>query len=66
MGFLSRRRGRRPRVIALVCFGLVTATAFIPGSSALARTASAVSAEPGPPSPLAHAPPFRRAFGAPT
>jgi phospholipase C len=66
MGFLSRRRGRRPRVIALVCFGLVTAATFVPGSSALARTASAVSAEPGRPSPLAHAPPFRRAFGAPT
>ena len=66
MGFLSRRRGGRPRVIALVGFGLLVATTFTPGSSALARTAPAVSAEPGPPSPLAHAPPFRRAFGAPT
>jgi len=67
MGFLSRRRGRRPRVIALVFFGVLVATAFTPGSSALARTTSVASgASAGsrkPPSPLAHAPPFRRAFG---
>ncbi len=60
MGLLTRRRGRRPRVIALVCGGLLAAilvaTAFDPGSPALARTA------PGS-SPLAHAPGFQRAFG---
>ena len=71
MGFLSRRRVWRPRVIALVCLGILLA--LTPGSSALARTASAASAESGasagsrkphkPPSPLAHAPPFRRTFG---
>ena len=61
MGLLSRRRGPRPRVIALVFLGMLVATSFTPGSSVLARTASAVSA--APPSPLAHAPPFRRAFG---
>ena len=53
----------RPRVIALVCFGMLVAIALSPGSSALARTASVVSAASGPPSPLTHAPPFRRAFG---
>ena len=67
MGFLSRRRGQRPRVIALACFGTLVATALIPGSSALARTGSAASGAAAgtlkPPGPLAHAPPFRRAFG---
>ena len=41
MGFLSRRRGRRLRVIALVCFGMLVATLFTLGPSALARTPSA-------------------------
>ena len=67
MGLMSRRRGRRPRVIALVCSGMLVAIAFSPGSSALARSGSAApgaAAGPGKhPSPLAHAPPFRRAFG---
>ena len=66
MGFLSRRRGRRPRVIALVCFGMLVAAVFTPGPSALARTTSAALASAvsrRPPSPLAHVPPFRRAFG---
>jgi streptogramin lyase len=44
MGFLSRHRGRRLRVMALVCLAVFAASAFTP-------------------SPLAHAPPFRRAFG---
>ncbi len=44
MGFLSRRRGLRLRVIALVCLVVFAASAFTP-------------------SPLAHAPPFRHAFG---
>ena len=81
MGFLSRRRGRRLRVIALACFGMLVATLFTLGPSALARTPSAAltSSVPqesqktqrpqqsqksgGSPSPLAHVPPFRRAFG---
>ena len=75
MGFLSRRRGRRPRVIALACFGMLVATLFTLGPSALARTPSAAltSLCPNPskprqhprraPSPLAHAPGFRLAFG---
>ena len=43
---------------------MFVATAFTSGSSALARAASSAStASSGPPSPLAHAPPFRRAFG---
>ena len=62
MGILSRRRGRRPRLIALVGFGMLVATVFTSGSSALARTATAASWASAP-GPLAHAPPFRRAFG---
>ena len=46
MGLMSRRRGRAAAVIALVCFGMLVATAFSPGSSALACTAFAVSAGP--------------------
>jgi phospholipase C len=61
MGLKSRRRGRGPRVIALLCLGMFVVTIFTPGSSALGRTVSWASA--GPPGPLAHAPPFRRAFG---
>jgi phospholipase C len=60
MGVKSRRRGRRPRVVALVCGGILAAVAFTPGSSALSRVAAAAA---GPPSPLAHAPRFLRAFG---
>src|SRR5271166_4642929 len=62
MGILSRRRGRRPRLIALVGFGMLVATIFTSGSSALARTATAASWASAP-GPLAHAPSFRRAFG---
>jgi phospholipase C len=67
MGSLSRRRGRRPQVIALACLGLFVVTAFTPGSFAWARTVFAASADSGvsagPPGPLAHAPPFRRVLG---
>jgi len=79
MGLLSRRRGRRPRGIALVCGSVLAATLvaipFSSGPSALARPVLArpAPARPAPartgaatlsgPGPLAHAPRFRRAFG---
>ena len=64
MGLKSRRRGRRPWVTALVCCGMLGAVASAPGPSALAYTASAsVSVAAATPSPLAHAPRFRQAFG---
>ena len=62
----------RPRVIALVCLGMLVATLFTSWSPALARTTAAAPAAAGsrkpdkphePLSPLAHAPPFRLAFG---
>jgi phospholipase C len=63
MGLKSRRRGRRPRAIALACCSLLAAilvaTPFTPGPSALARPLPAVPR----PNPLAHAPRFGRAFG---
>jgi phospholipase C len=60
MGLKSRRRGRRSRVIALACCGMLAATLLgVSGPSALARP---VSAAPGP-SPLAHAPGFRLVLG---
>ena len=63
MGLKSRRCGRRPRVIAVACCGLLAATVvcvpFAPGPAALARPAFAT---PGP-NPLARAPAFLRAFG---
>ncbi len=65
MGLKSRRCGRRPRGIALACCGVLAAglaAPFLPGTPALARTASASAATPGP-NPLRHAPGFLRAFG---
>src|SRR6266702_2275737 len=52
MGPKSRRRGLRPRVIALACCGVLAAALLTPGPAARAG-----------PNPLAHAPPFRRALG---
>src|SRR5712691_7965694 len=52
MGLKSRRRGLRPRVIALACCGVLAAALLTPGPAARAG-----------PNPLAHAPPFRRALG---
>ena len=64
MGLKSRRRGRRPWVTALLCCGMFGAVASAPGPSALGYTALAsVSAAAATPSPLAHAPRFRQAFG---
>src|SRR5579859_3152623 len=51
MGLKSRRRGPRPRVIALACCGVLAAL-LTPGPAAQAG-----------PDPLAHAPHFRRAPG---
>ena len=66
MGLKSRRRGRRPRVIALVCASLLAAiliaAPLASGPPALARTAARASAAPRP-DPLAHAPAFRRVAG---
>jgi phospholipase C len=66
MGLKSRRRGRRPRVIALVCASLLAAiliaAPLASGPPALARTAALASAPPRP-DPLAHAPAFRREAG---
>src|SRR5260370_26752294 len=52
MGLKSRRRGLRPRVIALACCGVLAAAWLTPGPAARAG-----------PTRLAHAPPFRRALG---
>ncbi len=52
MGLKSRRRGRGPWVTALVCCGMLAAVA-----------SASVSAAAATPSPLAHAPRFRQAFG---
>ncbi len=58
MGLNSRRRGQRPRIIALACGGALAA-----GLVAVPVTlASPASAAPRP-DPLAHAPRFRQAFG---
>jgi phospholipase C len=66
MGLKSRRRGRRPRAIALLCAGLlaaiIIAAPLASGPPALARTAARAGAAPRP-DPLAHAPAFRRAAG---
>jgi phospholipase C len=54
MGLKSRRRGPRPRVIALACYGVLGATLLTPGPAAQVG-----------PNPLAHAPHYRRALGQP-
>jgi phospholipase C len=61
MAPMYRRRGRRARVIALVCASLFTAL-LVAGFFTLTGTASAAPQSPGP-GPLAHAPGFRQSFG---